>query len=365
MNILIAGATFGTNFGDFLFAKMFQNYLGSEYGNKNVFWHKNKYTLSNFYLKYLAYHNNPYNLSDINVLVYMSGGYFCGLDRNIKDIILRFYRYFGIGLRCILRNIPICAIGIDVKESNNWFTNIIQNYILRHCKLIVVRNEESFQCLEKILKGTSVEFYCSTDSVFAMERDFFSKEKFELKKENTKVKKLFLHSKPRFIRMQDFENKIIPIINLFINKHPEYSVVIAADQYSENQEEILSYISSKIETQNKEIYYYENPVDLCNVIDNCDIIVTDKLHVGIVGCHLGKSVISFSGHTDKIKRLYNQLGILDRTIPLNELTIEKGIEMLDSKYLESICVPEEITQMAKNNFKLLSEFLNRYNKGNK
>ena len=192
-----------------------------------------------------------------------------------------------------------------------------------------------------------------------MERAFFSNEKFAFIKDNTKDKRLFLHSKPRFIRMTDYESKIIPIINLFVKRHPEYSVVIAADQYSENQEEILSYINSRIETQNKEIYYYENPVDLCNVIDNCDVIVTDKLHVGIVGCHLGKSVISFSGHTDKIKRLYNQLGISDRTIPLDELTIEKGFEILNSKYLEPVCVPDKITVMAKNNFKILSNFLNK------
>lgn len=360
MKVLIAGATFGTNFGDFLFAKMFQDYIGAEIGVENVFWHKNRYTLSDFYLKYLNYHNLPYKLSDIDVLVYMSGGYFCGLDRNFKDVVLRFIRYFGIAFRCIIRRIPICAIAIDVRESSNWFTNRVQRYILRHCKLVTVRNEESLFCLDKILKGSTVEYHCSTDSVFAMERSFFSNVDCSFVSRGFNGKRLFLHSKPRFVRMDDYMNKIIPIVNLFIKNHPEYSVVISADQYSENQKEILMYISSKILSPNKEIYYYENPIALCKVLDMCDIIVTDKLHVGIVGCYLGKSVISFSGHTDKIARLYNQLGIKDRTIPLRELTIDSGIKMLETKYSEPVCVPEEITRMAKNNFKTLSQFLNTY-----
>lgn len=362
MKVLISGASFGTNFGDFLFAKMFQDYIGQQVGENNVFWHKNKYTLSDFYLKYLNYHNHSYNLSDIDVLVYMSGGYFCGRDRNVKDIVLRFFRYFGIGIRCILRNIPICVIAIDVKNSSNWFTNKIQQFILRHCQLVIVRNKESMNELENILKGKDIEHYCSADSVFAIERSFFDDVTCDFHKTAVSDKLLFLHSKPRFVRMEDFENKIIPIVNLFLENHPEYTVVIASDQYSEEQKEVLPYIYSRISTDKKQIYYYENPIALCKVLDQCDVIVTDKLHVGIVGCHLGKSVISFSGHTDKIARLYNQLGIPDRTVPLQDLTIEKGIDLIESKYLEPVIVPSEVVSMAKNNFVLLTKFLNKIKK---
>lgn len=359
MKVLISGASFGTNFGDFLFAKMFQDFIGQQVGENNVFWHKNKYTLSDFYLKYLNYHNHPYKLSDIDVLVYMSGGYFCGRDRTVKDMVLRFFRYFGIGIRCIIRHIPICVIAIDVKESSNWFTNKIQHFILRRCQLVIVRNKESMNEVENILKGKDVEHYCSADSVFAMERSFFDNVPCAFRKGATTNKLLFLHSKPRFVCMEDFESKIIPIVNLFLKNHPEYTVVIASDQYSVKQKEVLSYISSRIATEKKEIYYYENPIALCKVLDQCDVIVTDKLHVGIVGCHLGKSVISFSGHTDKIARLYNQLGISDRTIPLKDLTIEKGFDLIESKYSDPVIVPIEIVNMAKNNFVLLSNFLKK------
>ena len=37
MKVLLSGATAGTNFGDFLFAKMFQEFVGAIVGKDNVF----------------------------------------------------------------------------------------------------------------------------------------------------------------------------------------------------------------------------------------------------------------------------------------------------------------------------------------
>ena len=49
MKVLLNGATSGTNFGDFLFAKMFQETLIRLIGEDNVYWYKSRCALSSFY----------------------------------------------------------------------------------------------------------------------------------------------------------------------------------------------------------------------------------------------------------------------------------------------------------------------------
>ena len=49
MNILLNGATAGSNFGDFLFAKAFQDYVGGIVGKENVYWYNSRYAMSDFY----------------------------------------------------------------------------------------------------------------------------------------------------------------------------------------------------------------------------------------------------------------------------------------------------------------------------
>ena len=38
MKVMLSGATAGTNFGDLLFAKMFQQHISEQIGEENVFW---------------------------------------------------------------------------------------------------------------------------------------------------------------------------------------------------------------------------------------------------------------------------------------------------------------------------------------
>lgn len=50
------------------------------------------------------------------------------------------------------------------------------------------------------------------------------------------------------------------------------------------------------ESRYKQLVPYGYPTQLCNILNEMDLIITPKLHVGIVGATLSKSVISFSIH---------------------------------------------------------------------
>ena len=362
MKILLSGATAGTNFGDFLFARMFQDYVGNIVGNENVYWYDGGYrAMSDFYAKQLNY-DRKYKLSEIDALIYISGGYLCGNDRCIKDYVIRFLNYFLIGIRCYLHNIPFVFVGVEAARSKSIWIDYVQRFLVKKAKLIIVRNQPSYEYVLNIVGGNANKVFCTADSVFAIDCNFYNNLTIPDNILNCPSPILFYHTKPSLSGSAKHFELIIPIITQFLNEHPEYSVIISPDQYSVNFEEVKHKVLQRIKANNVIVYNYDNPVALCRVIDKCDVVVTDKLHVGIVGAQLGKSVISFSGHTQKIARLYEQLGISDRTIPLSELTIKKGVELLNNKHHERVVVPDSIRKAAKSNFVMLSKFIESINK---
>lgn len=359
MKVLLNGATAGTNFGDFLFAKMFQDRLAKLVGLLNVRWYKSRYALSDFYSRHLNYHNN-YKLNEIDLLIFISGGYFHGDDRCTKDYILRYLRYFHIGLKCILRRIPYAIFGVEVGISPCRWLRLIEKIILSKAHVVIVRNKES-EISFKIMMGENATVITTSDSVFAMEPSFFEDAPLDVEF-NSNYKHLFLHINPTIEANKTIKEKIIPIVNDFCKTHPEFIVVVGADQYNESQEIVYNDIKDNLLADNVIFSKYDNPLSLCRVLDNCDLVITHKLHVGIVSAHLGKSVISFSGHSSKIERLYNQLNESRRSIPLNTLTRAEGLKILEEFYNIPINVPADITDKAKLNFKYLDDFVLKFSK---
>lgn len=352
MKILLNGATAGTNFGDFLFAKMFQQKVSELVGENNVYWYSSRYALSDFYAHHLKY-SRKYRLGDINGLIYISGGYFHGDDHTLKDYIIRYLRYFHIGIRCILRKIPMAICAVEVGSTNSRFIYLVEKLILKKSKIIIVRNDESYNYA--ISMGAK-NVICTADSVFALSKSMFDDYSVPSLIKSDRSKLLFLHVNRSVDENKQILEKIVPIVNEFCLNHPEYNVVVGMDQYTSNQKDIFDYLANFI-TAPTIFNEYNDPFQLCKTIDMCDLIVTHKLHVGIVGAHLGKSIISFSGHTSKIERLYKQLNIPSRTVPLKNLSKELGVQMLERYHDEPVEVPKEVRDAAKSNFSHLECFI--------
>lgn len=159
MKVLLNGATGGSNFGDFLFAKIFQDSVVKLVGHDNVFWYESRYNMSDFFRRHLKY-NNKYKLKDIDALICISGGYFCGDDHTLKDYIIRYLSYFRLCIKCIRRKIPIAIIGVEVGKPKSKVMEIIQRYILKRASLLIVRNNESLVQLKEYGITNGI---CTTD----------------------------------------------------------------------------------------------------------------------------------------------------------------------------------------------------------
>ncbi|MEE0716208.1 MAG: polysaccharide pyruvyl transferase family protein [Eubacterium sp.] len=345
MKILLNGATGGTNFGDFLFAEAFQQEVGKLIGKDNVHWYESRYTLSKFFKKYLKY-DKTYNLSEIDGLLCISGGYFCGNDRTIKNYIIRYLMYFRLCIKCIQKKIPIAIIGIEIGIPRNILMRKIQGYILKRCSMLVVRNKESFNNLKAYGVENAV---CTTDTAHAIVENLGLNDKTA-----QDCKKLFIHIDPSCINSQ---KKLINPINIFLSNHPEYKVYLGTDQKRKNEEELVEYLKL-IKCEYKQLVPYHYPTQLCTTLNEMDFIITPKLHVGIVGATLSKSVVSFSIHTEKIRRFYNQLNEEERTLSMNDFDDNKALAMLEEYHDKKIVLDESILKLSHQNFEYVEQFIN-------
>lgn len=350
MKVLLNGATGGTNFGDFLFARIFHDEVSRLVGEKNVFWYESRYCLSEFYKRHLGYPSRKYKLKDIDALVCISGGYFCGDDKSLRDYIIRYLRYFHLCMRCIARKIPIAIIGLEVAKPSWKPIEYIERFILRRAAVLVVRNTQSF---EQVKRYGIKNVLCTVDTAHVITPNFFEDCEVQADICNLKGKKLFFHIQPSALRVA---RKIIPVINQFVAVHPEYSVVIGADQYAEN-DSYLSELVAELIADNTVINHYDDPVALCKVLGMMDLIVTPKLHVGIVGATLSKSVVSFSVHTEKIARFYHQLEEDGRSLSMSDFSEEKALEMLEKYHETPIHINAEIINAAQCNLECLRRFI--------
>lgn len=97
-----------------------------------------------------------------------------------------------------------------------------------------------------------------------------------------------------------------------------------------------------------DVYLYRSPWPLAALLARLDLVVTMKLHVGIVAATLGTPVLSVRSHP-KIERFYRQLGASDASLPLAGLKPGMLRALLEREFSQGdrdAKVPEELRAAA-------------------
>lgn len=355
--IILAGATQGTNFGDSLFALMFEKRI-KKCGCIPLF---NK--LSAYSVEVLCL--DQAKLSDKvgkNILVYFSGGFFGeSHSESFKSSIVRFFNYYAIGLLKVLLKEDILVIGVGVGPLNNklnrWATKVIMN----HAKIITVRDSESLDYLLKY--GVTKNIIVTSDSAQAV---FSSRFNFNIQKRNRNEsdnkKRILVHLSGNAKYQDIYIERIVAALLSVCSGFTSFEYVLIADAIIRS--EIIEDIANMFPKDKIVIGEYNEPLELISILDSVDSIITPKLHVGILGSVLGKAVLSFPIHPEKTKRYYNQIGYSNHCYSLFD-TSEKEMELIMQKYLfDNVVLSNDILDKAEENFRILEEFLNNYNKSN-
>lgn len=355
---MLHGATMGTNFGDFLFAHLFYNKVCEVNKTGETYFYESKYAMSPFFKKNLNY---QYNYSKTckrkaDLLIYISGGYFGERENNTKEHILRFLRYFTVGLYFSIMKKPIIIIGVGAGPLSSWWLRFFTRKIFNNADLITVRDKESKEYLEKY--GVKKKIIITSDSAQAIPTDYCLHpiDEYLTGKVNKNKKYVFLHVNPYVNSNNSIVKKIVPPLNKFLSKHKEYGVIIGCDQYSGGDEGV-DYVRNYVKCDDVILYKYSNPLTLCSLLKEVDLIITTKLHVGVIGATFSKSVISISGHSEKIHRYYRQIGQSERTISLLNCSEEEIFQLLNKYHNIPIVLDDEVFNLAQLNTDLLQNYI--------
>lgn len=338
--VLIVGATYSDNFGDMLFAKIIADYLS----DKCEFRY---YRLSEYAKKFIGEKKIAnFSIRKAEALVYMPGGFFGDRhDTSLYTTYLWFKRYFPIGLEFAFLRKPILILGVGAGPCKYAVMKSLIKYICKHAKKVIVREEDSAEFLKTIKVNSTV-----TSDLAQTITDY----KLPMVQMNcTKKKKLLVHINQN----TKAANKIIPAVQSFYERHSEdYNIIVASDQVCPNDYEFYDKIKS-FAKENAFFYKYGDPFELCSTIEQSDVVVTYKLHVGIVACSYGKSVIAIPEHYKKVERYYRHIGYFERVLPLYKASSQAIFNMLE-KYAEiPIKIPDSIIESAHENFYELKEYI--------
>lgn len=365
-NIIVHGSTLGSNFGDCLFAELFFARCEENYEGETLFYEnslpfkKEAVALSDHFREAIGY-NNTCNFSNVRKaegIVFMPGGYFGETTPSLKEAILRYYKHVKLGLYAKWFNIPLAIIGVEVGPLSRRFMRTGARIVFRHASVIAVRNVESKLYLQKL--GIDKEIYVTSDAAIVIGGRTVESLNSEIMTNIKNVacgrRLLMLHCVTPDSQLEIVSKKIIPALNSFLVQH-DYSIVLTVDQCSLDRRKQLEHLKDQIDTDFVYIYQYKSPSEFVALINEMDCVITTKLHVGIVGSALHKSVVSVPFNSHKVPRFYNQIGYGDRCIPMKEASTTQVLELLLKYHDKNVELSNEIMEKAELNYRLLDDFL--------
>ena len=339
MRILLQGA-FNNNFGDNLFALLFYDSLKNAFSEDEIYFNESeRFGIGDRLAREIGYTKKG-KIKKADALVYFSGGYFGEKRNSIRETIGRYIVYCKVADRFKRNPIYIISVGAG-PISNKFLRSKIVN-IFSRAKLAIVRDEQSAKYLQEY--GVKNQIVVSTDTALLINKSNVGSNTFF--ESIPAGKRIFFHISQ--LNTDEIDKISYAIID-FLESN-DWSIYVGYDGYSKNAErlDVVNHIKSII-GENKVIYYeYKTAKDFCAFLNEMDMIITPKLHVGIVSSCLGKSVISFPHH-QKIKRYYSQIGYGNRCYQLSDLSSTEIAHLLDVYKDDPVIVPKNYREMAQNN----------------
>lgn len=306
-------------------------------------------------------HTTPWTA---DAIVYGGGGYFGeppGNPHRWGGRFLRRHPYLALSARSIGR--PYAVIGVGFGPLSNRVARAAAVAVCNGARTLAVRDDES--------KAFAVQYGVSPDrirvtadaamSLTSKDLPPYAREYAESLKGGTNGS-LTIGAHLSFSRHEEGGiGVVIDELERLLARHDDVSIVGILDRQGakeqlESAEELRRRIGHRVK-----ILPYEDTWRLAAALGQLDLVITTKLHVGIVSATLGTPVISLPVHS-KVPRFYRQIGAMDRCHPLRDLGHGHLSELLEDWYRDPkrrMSIPSEIRQTARENKRLLREFLDR------
>lgn len=353
--VIIHGATNTSNFGDILFAYLFFE----ECIKQNLdpyFLQLPIYGIGEFCKKELKYQKKMPIIKSLkaDALILMSGGYLGDDKVTIKNTIKRYVRYIMWPRMFQIIGKPVYVLGVGGGPiiSKYLKKSIVQ--LLNNAEIVAVRDIETQRYFYDYGVVKSIDV--TSDTAQIIQKTNLPVLNNDISKQiNEKLagkKILFLHLVADRKKDEMIKDKIIPAVNRFISKFPEYGVVAGMDSVCKaNISDFESFRG--IKTSFKYVYNYKESLQLCALLNLCNFVITTKLHVGIVSSALSKSVVAFPTHREKVQRYYKQIGEIDRCVQLLNVTQNEVLDLMCKFHDKPICLSANIVNSANKNLEYI------------
>lgn len=361
-NVYVHGSFMNDNYGDFLLYKVVMDEMEKYSKELNIY----SSDVSESYDKFhsVKREKKAKAIMSADMGICTGGGYFGEPDERKLYWSIRFIIKHGIPLATLrIRKIPYAIIGVGVGPLTFFVPRMLVKYIFNGASAISVRDNESVQYLKKI--GVKKEINMNPDWVMSMNQGDLARSKNEAKEileklgMNKENKNIFVHLTSKNYNDGKGMSLVINELIQFAEKNENINFIVGCDQVRESQEKRAQEIVSKLPCGRAKVLKYPGPWILSSILNEVDAVITDKLHVGIVATRLYKNVISVAYHS-KALRFYSQIGRKRNSVHLNNVTTEEVALLLNHILDQNTDTIDPIIQKAKNNKKLLNDFINQY-----
>lgn len=291
-----------------------------------------------------------------DALLYIGGGYF-GEPSGSRSMRWRWGRkmarvHLMPGYKMWLRRRPVGIVGVEFGPISNRLARYFGLPIWKFAKVLCVRNHESRDYLQAW--GVARPVDVATDAALSLYDQPLSNA-MQAAKERTRALSrkpiVGLHLTDK-IMASEGGDLIWNALKSWRRSRDVHLLFIADQRNTPAAEEtIRRYRQMQGEVPDCSVQPYEGIDDLVGVLAASDLIITSKLHVGIVGVALKRAVLSFPSHP-KTERFYRHIGRSEWCLPpteWKEKSLQAQLERSGQFLGLEIDLPHRVVERAKLN----------------
>lgn len=356
MRIALHGSSMGDNFGDLLLLRLYAQWLRSVSPEILIVLPRAGHGANHWIgADYVGWQHLP----RVKGLVYGPGGYLGAppLDswrwtiRNVR-------RHLPPALIATVAKVKWIVSGVGVGPLANWAARPFGRFILQGADSVVVRDVESSDYMDG-LGLSALPRSVSSDAAFLLsdEGPLWPYRPIDLPPK--RGKRIGIHV-TTYSAAPVQTRQILEGVARWVRSLPEsdIDIVVFCDAgIGRFSTEVYVELSAMLPTFNIINRAYWGPPDTLALLKSCDVIVTTKLHVGIVSVGYGMPVLAVGPHS-KIDRLYRQLDMPELRIPFNDASshaVEERLHRVAGR--APVKVPERIVHDARINRDQLTKFV--------
>jgi len=296
----------------------------------------------------------PRALLGAGLFVYGGGGYFGEPPRDVARWSLRLARRHllpGLAMTLLRRGVSICGVGAG--PLTHPLARTMIRPILRRANPITVRDESSRTTL--IALGADPDAVTVTaDLALTLRRETLPQD--AVKHARSWIAalpdgpRLGVHLSPS-AATGEAGRRLVEEVVAFAQTNPDLQLVALTDQRgAEGQSFAAAQLCRRLPAR-AHAYAYDDPWRLSALLAELDLVITTKLHVGIVAVAVGTAVLSYPTHP-KTPRFYRQIGAEDACHPLGSLRPGMVTEHLERRFGVPegfLAVPDGVRAAAQRN----------------